>query len=270
MGNGHQIETKRDRKALARDAGLGHISGISVLAGALCGLSSLAAMLAFAAAIGVGIHGGADFGTTSDGRLKAVAGPVFVLSALLSFVFGGYVAGRMSRRRGAGTGLMAGVVGVALGIGVGLALKLAGGDIALGRMAARDIHVAITWPGWRLFSVLAGLAVAAAMVVGGLLGGAKGERWHGKLLARALDPSIGSEAVAREAAQRRAAEAEMSRLGSTRRVAQVTAVNNRNRPQPAAAPPAVDTTVDTAVDPDVDTETPAPGPETVVDEPKHR
>jgi hypothetical protein len=31
------------------------------------------------------------------------------------------------------------------------------------------------------------------MLVGSILGGVSGERWHGKLVARALDPTIGPE-----------------------------------------------------------------------------
>jgi hypothetical protein len=40
---------------------------------------------------------------------------------------------------------------------------------------------------------IAGIAALVIMLIGSMLGGISGERWHGKLVARALDPSIGPD-----------------------------------------------------------------------------
>ena len=64
---------------------------------------------------------------------------------------------------------------------------------------------------------VAGIASLAAVLIGGFVGGGWGERWHGKLLARAVDPTIGTEAAARQRAQSEMARAEQERTGSFER-----------------------------------------------------
>jgi hypothetical protein len=46
---------------------------------------------------------------------------------------------------------------------------------------------------WTTAGLIVGAASLAAMLVGALLGGAAGERWHGKLLTRAVDPDFGPQ-----------------------------------------------------------------------------
>ncbi len=98
MHNGRKVETRRDRKALARDAGFSRVSALSVLAGAFCGLAAFEVLTALAAAAVVAIHGGTDFASWGSGPFKTLTGAILALGVFLAFVFGGYVSGRMSRR----------------------------------------------------------------------------------------------------------------------------------------------------------------------------
>ncbi len=240
MRNSRKIETGRDRKALARDAGLGRFSLVSVVAGALGGLAALEILLILAGAVAVAIHGSTSFAGMSDGRFKATTAVVAAVALFVGFLFGGYVAGRLSRRSGALHGFLAGAAGLILsGLGA-FAVIRTGTDNGLARVA-RHINVAATWHQWRFFG-LAGIVVAAvAMVLGGLVGGIEGERWHGKLLARAVDPSFGPEADQRAEAHKRATEAEVARLAAANHVGRLTAAGKTAHPTPAATEPIAST-----------------------------
>lgn len=245
MVNGRTVETRRDRKALARDAGMGRFSIVSVLAGAFCAYAAFEALVAIAGAVTVAIHGGTAFGTATSSSFKALVGIVVAVALFVAFMLGGYVAGRMSRRRGASHGLIAGLVGVVLGAIVVAATRASGADNGLARVAAH-IGVASTWHDWRTFSLLGAIVAAAAMILGGLTGGIEGERWHGKLLARAVDPSFGPEAEERAQARKRLREAELARLAAADHVSRLTAAGKENAPQPVREPEPVASGTDTS------------------------
>jgi MFS family permease len=184
------IERHRDRQAMARDAGLGSLSGVSVLAGTLAAYGLTAALLAIAGGMATLIHGGSDFGGVSSGNLKVTAAIVIAGVLFLSYLFGGYVAGRMARRRGITNGLGVFVLGVILAVGIAIWVKEAGGGPSLAS-TLRDVGAPTTWHAWRAVGTIAGAISLVAMWVGSMIGGAHGERWHTKLVRRALDPSVG-------------------------------------------------------------------------------
>jgi MFS family permease len=221
MRNSQNVETRRDRKALARHAGMGKISIISVLAGALCALAVVEILVTIAGAIAVAINGGTNFSALGDKGFKTIAGLVLVVATFGAFVVGGYVSGRMSRRSGASHGLLAGVAGVVLAALAGWVVVGTGTDAGLSAVA-RHIHVADSWHQWRNFGLLAVVVIAAAMVLAGLAGGVEGERWQGKLLSRAVDPTYGPESVERAQAHKSITEAEVARLAAAGRVGRVT------------------------------------------------
>ncbi|HEX3424522.1 MAG TPA: TIGR04086 family membrane protein [Acidimicrobiales bacterium] len=233
MRNIQRVETRRDRRALARDAGLGRISALSVLAGALCGLAAFEILAAAGGALVVASHGSTIFGTWSGARVKIVTAVVAGVALVLSFLFGGYISGRMSRRRGASHGLLAGVVAVILAVALGVVAQVTGADNGLARVA-RHMKVADTWHQWRSFGLVGAVVAAAIMVICAVAGGVSGERWHGKLLARAVDPAFGPEARERDEARRHLNEAEAARLAGARHVGRQTAVT-RTATSPAAA-----------------------------------
>jgi hypothetical protein len=162
---------------------------------------------------------------------------------LVAFMFGGYVSGRLSRRSGAIHGLLAGVFGAVLAAIAGVAIIGTGTDNGLARVA-NHINVAASWHEWRYFGFIGIAVAAAAMVLGGLIGGVKGEQWHGKLLARAIDPAYGPEAADRAEARKRVTEAEVARLAAADHVGRLTAAAKTSRPaaavpEPTAPAPAV-------------------------------
>ena len=208
------IERARDRKALVAAAGLPTTSIVSVVAGTLTAVGAVAILLAAAAGIGDLF----DF-STSDlngnnwddiGLAGAIA---FAAVTFFAYMFGGYVAGRMARRAGVRHGVLVFVLGLLLTLGAaGIASAVSDRDAAADEL--RDQGVPTDVDDWSGVGVVAGLATLGAMLAGSILGGARGERWHGRLVTRAADPNVRSrdeqraeEVEARAADERQAVEA---------------------------------------------------------------
>jgi hypothetical protein len=216
------VESPSDRRALAGDAGWGAISGVSVVAGMLVAYAA-AALLALAA-WGVAVWIGVDTTMSVQDwrRLGELGGIGAGIVLLLAFFFGGYTAGRMARRGGLRNGLLAAVLGIVLAVGIGAAVGGLGGWPVITREVHR-LGAPTTRHPWRIPGLVAGIAMLAGTLLGGLIGGQAGERWHTKLLARALDPAIGPEARVREAAAVRDSEADALHRAAAGRVATTTA-----------------------------------------------
>lgn len=174
-----------DRVELAQDAGYTRFSLLSVLAGTLVALGSVALLLALAVGLGEAIGANTDGLGTDDWRdIGVAAAVVFALILFASYAFGGYVAGRMARRSGLLHGL--GVFVVALLIGIGAAaIGDALSDPSDAIDALRREGVPTDADDWRGVGLGAAIAALAATLLGSLLGGLRGERWHGRLLDRA-------------------------------------------------------------------------------------
>ncbi|HEX2064364.1 MAG TPA: hypothetical protein VHE80_08080, partial [Acidimicrobiales bacterium] len=142
---------------------------------------------------------------------------------LLCYLLGGYVAGRMARRAGATNGFLVFVLGVVVAVGVtGLVNVFTDGDDILANL--RNVGVPTSGDEWGDVGTVAGIGSLVAMLVGAVFGGSLGERWHGKLVTRALDPGIGPAAEARQAeidARERAADEERRTTETTRTAAVV-------------------------------------------------
>lgn len=225
MGTRTVVETGRDRKALVADAGYKQLS----LTSAFAGLLTAYGMFAVLAGVAIGIiqATNTDIDISSQWRDLGMAGGLVVAGLLfLAYLFGGYVAGRMARRSGAMHGVAVFVLGVLVVAGAAALIRALGGaDVATDNL--RDLGVPTTADEWGDIATIAGIASLAAMLVGALLGGVLGERWHAKLLNRALDPQLGAEAEARRDAESRAAEAEEYRTDAFRRVRATTPPRTR-------------------------------------------
>ena len=210
------VETRQDRKELVADAGFSRLSFASAAAGVLTAYGAFALLAGVAAGIAKAVD--LDVDVAAKWHDLGMAGGLVVAGLLLvAYLFGGYVAGRMARRAGTLHGAVVFVLGLAVvAVAALIARELGGADAAASNL--RDLGVPTTASEWGDVASVAGIASLAAMLVGALAGGALGERWHTKLLARALDPTVGAEAEAREAAERLAAEAEERRTESIRRV----------------------------------------------------
>jgi len=194
MRRNRVVENRHDRMELASEAGYSKVSLGSVLAGVLVSYGAFAVLAAVGGAIlsafGVDVQAFSD----NDWRELGVAsGAAIALVLFLSYLYGGYVAGRMARRAGAANGLGVFVLGILIAGGVGAAIgSQTGVDGLVDNL--RSIGVPTSGDQFRSFGTAAGLGALLAMLLGSVLGGINGERWHGKLLTRALDPTVGASA----------------------------------------------------------------------------
>ncbi len=202
-------ESGQDRRALAADAGFGSVSIGSVLAGVLVAYGAFAVLVGIAAAILDAVNYETDIVSTDYEQLGIVGGLVVAGILLASYLFGGYVAGRMARRAGLLNGLLVAVLGLALAGGVAALVRAS--DAETINTSLRSLGVPTTTEEYGQAFTVAGIASLAAILFGSLLGGSLGERWHGKLLARAANPAVGTEAEARRRAAADMAKAEEER-----------------------------------------------------------
>src|SRR5215207_10075408 len=167
-------ESPRDRKRLARQAGLGRLSFISALAGVLVAYGAFALLAALVGAVAVAIGLDTELASndwTTFGTGSAVAVTVV---AFVAYLFGGYVAGRMARRAGLVNGLAVFALAVLLVMVVG-AIAASQADTTTIQANLRSLGLPITATEWARIGTLVG------MLVGAGIGGVVGERWHSEL-----------------------------------------------------------------------------------------
>jgi hypothetical protein len=201
-------ETGRDRRALARDAGRGAISWVSVLAGVLVAFGATIILLALASALFAAIGVNTDLQPDDWRDLGAGGAGLIVAALLVSYLFGGYVAGRMARRAGLVNGLMVFIVALVIGVVIGL-LVTRGVDSAQGSAALRNLRglgIPTSGSQWGGIATAAAIGALAAMLLGSLLGGLLGDRFHTRLT-RVAERSV-ADREAEESRQRDLAERE--------------------------------------------------------------
>lgn len=193
-------ETGRERRELANDAGFGGFSVTSVLAGVLVAYGAFAILAGLAAAALDALGDKTDL-TTDWERLGTTGGLVVAGLLFLAYLFGGYVAGRMARRSGSTNGFLVFVLSLVIAVGVAGVVNVFtdGADILRN---LRSVGIPTSASEWSDVGTVAGIGSLLAMLVGSVMGGAWGERWHTKLLARAIDPAYGVEAARRREADR--------------------------------------------------------------------
>ena len=163
------------------EAGWRTTSGISVLAGTMVAFGTVALIAAGAGAGGSALGLDTEGISTSEWRQAGIAGAVVgALVVFLSFFFGGYTAGRMGRRAGARHGLMVFLLSVVLMGAIALIAWAMSGDLNVAS-DLRDSGVPTDENTWADIGLGAGIAAAAAMLLGSILGGIRGDRWHGRL-----------------------------------------------------------------------------------------
>ena len=207
------VEGRHDRLELAREAGWGGVSWRSVLAGVFVAYGVIGACIGIVAAVLNPMGFTLDNLSDDDWqRVGLIAGLVAAAVFLGAFTFGGYTAGRMARRAGLRNGVLVAVLGVALLVVLAAVAQLEGATSAIvDRLESLGAPTdGTTWYG---LGVLSGAVALGGMIIGGVLGGVRGERWHQRLVVRAANPDIGPEADLRAEAerQRRAAEKALAR-----------------------------------------------------------
>lgn len=125
--------------------------------------------------------------TTNDAMTVGIgAGIALIIAQFLSYLWGGYTAGRMSRGAGAANGVLVPVAAILVALLVGGIAAALGTQARLnlpfetGQLPLEDGN-AINW------GVGIGIGSLVAMFLGGLLGGILGSRWHGKLERRTYE-----------------------------------------------------------------------------------
>ena len=188
---GSDVETRRDRAVLAQDAGKRKVSFPSILAGTLVAYGCFAVLAAVTAAVAKGTGFDTDL-SGGQWRDLGIAGGVAIAAVqFVSYWYGGYVAGRMARRSGMLNGFLVFFLGVVLAVGVaGLVGMFTDTDNVLQDL--RNIGIPTSSDEWQQIGTFAGIGSLAAMLLGSLIGGGTGERWHGRLLTRAMDPTVGA------------------------------------------------------------------------------
>ena len=179
-GSGPGNESPRDRKRLARQAGLGRLSFISVLAGVLVAYGAFALLAALVGAVAVALGLDAELASndwTTFGRGSAITVTVV---AFVAYLFGGYVAGRMARRAGLVNGLAVFALAVLLVLVVG-AIAASQTDTEAVQANLRSLGLPITAAEWARIGTAAGIGTLVGMLVGAGIGGVVGERWHSEL-----------------------------------------------------------------------------------------
>jgi hypothetical protein len=181
----HSYETSGDRASLASEAGVGKLSFISVLAGTLVAYGAFAVLAALlgAAATAIGLTN--DLSSNDWARLGTGSAIAAAVVLLVAYLFGGYVAGRMARRAGLLNGLAVFVLAIVLITAVG-AIVASQADADTIRANLRSLGIPTSGSEWSDIGTLAGIASLAAMLIGALVGGVLGERWHSKLTRRAV------------------------------------------------------------------------------------
>src|SRR4051794_1461855 len=181
------VETRTDRMALTRDAGIPKLSLVSVLAGVMVAYGTFVVVLGIVAAALHAAGVDTDVSRNDWQRLGTGAGLIIAAVLLVSYLFGGYVAGRMARRAGLTHGVLVFLLGVAVAVGVGAVVNaLTDSSAVIANL--RDLGIPTSRGEWAHVGTIAGIASLAGMLIGSLLGGAAGERWHSPPVTRAADP----------------------------------------------------------------------------------
>jgi hypothetical protein len=174
-------ESPRDRKRLARQAGLARLSFISVLAGVLVAYGAFAVLAALVGAAAVAIGLDTELAGDSWATLGRGSAVTVTVVAFVAYLFGGYVAGRMARRAGLVNGLAVFVLALVVAVVVG-AIVASQADTDAIQANLRSLGLPITASEWARIGTVAGIGTLVGMLVGAAIGGVVGERWHSELV----------------------------------------------------------------------------------------
>ena len=157
-------------------------------------------MAAVAGAIANAADADTEFRTNDWTGSGAAALLISAATLFIAYLFGGYIAGRMARRRGVAHGVAVFIASIVVAAVAGVLVRLFTDDADI-RRNLRSIGAPTTWDQVSGVAIVGVIAALAAMLVGAILGGVLGDRWHTKLERRAADPAYGpDDETRREAA----------------------------------------------------------------------
>lgn len=165
----------------------GGISGGAILTGAVVAFGAMFLLSALVGGVltAMGLTA-ADVTTSEAVQAGLGAGIVLVLAQFLSYLWGGYTAGRMARGAGVANGLLVPLLAILVAILVGAVVASLGATANLNlpwstNRLPLENNFLVDW------SLAISIGALVAMFVGGALGGTLGARWHSKLERRTLD-----------------------------------------------------------------------------------
>jgi hypothetical protein len=161
-------------------AARGGVSIAAVLAGMMVSIGAF--FLLSAVVGGILSVGGVDAEDLAGGTDAGIGpGIALILAFFISYLWGGYTAGRMSRGAGVVNGLLVPLIALLAGALIGVIVWALGTTAQLNfpfstnRLPLKDTEYVVEW------TLGLGAAALIAMFVGGIIGGWLGSRWHGKL-----------------------------------------------------------------------------------------
>ncbi len=204
----------------------GGISFWSILTGVVVAYGAF--LLIFAIVAAATAASGVDVDTASDATREVGIGIAIgaVVTWFLSFLWGGYTAGRMGRGAGLINGLLVPVVFLIIGAIV-TAIISAFDETANLQLPFTDNQLPIQGSELYEYSIGFGIAILAAMFLGAIIGGMMGQRWHTKLERREVDrEETIAEARRKEAIVHREENPRDTRLEAARNEAGTTRTDN--------------------------------------------
>jgi uncharacterized membrane protein YciS (DUF1049 family) len=184
---GRNRDDSHDNRTVARRdvvAARGGVSFGAVLTGAVVAFGAMFVLTAVISGILVGLGLSEDLTPGEATEVGIATGIGLVVAQFVSYMWGGYTAGRMSRGAGSANGALVALLGIVVGIAVGA--------IAAGIGATEDLRTPFNSSqlpaDGEVLRWGTGLAIAAlaAMFFGAIVGGTLGSRWHTKLERRAV------------------------------------------------------------------------------------
>ncbi|MDQ5814867.1 MAG: YrzE family protein [Actinomycetota bacterium] len=223
--------TDRDTHVHTRDVARarGGVSFWSILTGVVVAYGAF--LLVFAIVAAATAASGVDADAASDATREVGIGVAIgaVVTWFLSFLWGGYTAGRMGRGAGAINGLLVPVVFLLIGAII-TALISAFGETANLQLPFTENQLPIQGSELYDYSIGFGIATLVAMFLGAILGGMMGQRWHTKLERRAVDHEESvAEEHRREAIVNREENPRDTRLEEARRDAATTRTDSTDK-----------------------------------------
>lgn len=192
FGNRTATQTYRGRTVVDARGG---ISGGAVLTGVVVAFGAMFLLSAIVGGILTAMGITAE-DVTESGTIEAGigAGAVLVAAQFLSYLWGGYAAGRMARGAGALNGLLVPLIAIVIAVLVGAVVASLGATANLNLPYSTnrlpiDSDLIVDW------GVTISIAALAAMLLGGAIGGGLGSRWHTKLERDALDEAPTPESL---------------------------------------------------------------------------
>jgi hypothetical protein len=183
---GNRTETTTYRGRTVIDA-RGGVSGGAILTGVVVAFGSMFLLSAIVGGVLTALGIVPSEVTTGDVIDAGIgAGIVLVVAQFLSYLWGGYTAGRMGRGAGLANGLLVPFLAILIAVAVGAVVAALGASANLnlpysaGRLPL-DNDLVVNW------GLAISIAAVVAMFLGGAIGGLLGARWHTKLERRTLD-----------------------------------------------------------------------------------